>query len=419
MSLSRRTGDSKLFQQILFVSARLFHFGRFASFTIETAKRGSAAVTKRRNEPMPKPCGTALQGAPVNGNTYPTYSPSGNYYIYCNNPEPLLDSDLGDRTLGNKYILWSLVNGSCQAWYEHTNSTTHPIGYGLQVFNPNPTSVTVTVTNIGFGSGSQGFVTAWNGFFSGLSGGGGSVGTFTVPSQGVLWIQRNENISASSLFEGVVRFSISGGSAYILNYAWSSFGNIDGTATYLGFVTGLRNNQDQGRVYKGIATQNGNPVGYLLTNSMNVSVSSLLSLPTAWRTNGCADKWPDATVNDMVAFRCPLTGPQNPTYQTFSCSSMDNLGNWGIQYDYSLSVTNDDERYMTHTVNLVVAQPGPGSCSSIFVVAPDGRAGCQVCSSNWNFYSFDLAPGRVQTLEYQVILCGDSAGGLVKSIVVQ
>lgn len=367
---------------------------------------------------MPTACGTTLTGAPTAGNTKPTYSFSGNYYIYCNNPEPLIDSDLGDNNLGNKYILWSDVTGTCQAWYEHTNSTGHAIGYGLQVYNPNSTSVQITVANIGFGSGTDGYKTSWAQFFTGASGGGGTVGTFTVPAYGVLWIQKNSSIANGLLFEGTVRFTVSGGRVSIANYAWYNYNNIDGTATYLGRVTGLRNGQDQSLVYKGIATMSGGttPRGYFLTNTFSTSVSALLSSPRAWRTNGCQTAaWPDATLNDMVEIKCPLTGPSSPTYLVFACNSA-NLGNWGLQYWYSMTVSNDTAN--ARTVNLVVAQP-LSYYSNVYVSVPDGNAGCRIQQSNWKFYSFILAAGANRTVEYQVILCGDSTGGIVKSVVAQ
>lgn len=369
---------------------------------------------------MPTACGTILSGAPTSGTSKPTYSFDGDFFIYCNNPEPLIDSDLGDSNLGNKYILWSNVTGACQAWYEHSNATGHAIGYGLQVYNPNATSVTVTVTNIGFGKGIDWYKTTWSQFFSGASGGGGTVGTFTVPAYGVLWIQKNSSIANGAIFEGVVRFSVSGGSVSVANYAWSNFSAIDGTATYLGYVSGSRNGQDQSKVYKGTATTGGGATarGFFLTNSFSTSASALLASPRAWRTNGCrTSTWPDATLNDMVEIKCPLTGPGDPTYQVFSCANLSNLGNWGLQYHYSMTVNNDT--MATRTINLVVAQPLVGVYSNVYVATPDGNAGCQISNSNWKFYAFSLSPGQNRTVEFQVILCGDSNGGLVKSIVAQ
>lgn len=127
-------------------------------------------------------------------------------------------------------------------------------------------------------------------------------------------------------------------------------------------------------------------------------------------------RWGARTLNDMVEIKCPNTGPANPDYEVFSCSSGANLGNWGLQYCYSMTVNNDTAT--TRTISLVVAQP-LSDYSNVYVAVPDGNAGCRIQQNNWKFYSFSLAPGQNRTVEFQVILCGDSTGGIVKSVVAQ
>lgn len=344
-----------------------------------------------------------MSNAPKAPNTVLTFTPNNGTFVYCNNPEQLFDSDLGDHAprFGNHYLLWSLVTGECQAYYSHENMTGRTIGYGLQIYNPNVTTISVRVTGVGFGNNA---FTCWTQFFNKTNGGGGTVGTFTVKSKEALWIQRNDNaIPPGAIFNGAVGFDVSGGSVYVFNYAYDEFANIDGTATYLGYVTRIDpSGQNEAHVYKGTAT------GFIAATALNKTISSLLQQSAAWQTNDCPG-------SDMASITCPLTDTDNPTYTTFMCVNGDNLGNWGIRNAYALTVTNDTTR--SRTVNLVVAQPY--FFSNVFVEVMSSTGGCAINKSNWKYYSFKLVPGESRTVTFQVILSGSSYGGLVNSIVVK
>lgn len=361
-----------------------------------------------------------LVSLPGSGSVWPAFDSYPGTYVYCNNPEQLYDPDLGDNApgYGNKYLLWSRVKGPCQAYFQHSNQTGHVLGYGLQVYNPNKDSITVTVSNIGFHAGED-RLQVWREFFTGLpENNGGRVGAFTVPPGGAIWLQRVDGaIPPATVFEGVVRFRVHGGDAYVFNYAYHLASRIDGTASYLGYVTRRElNGQNEARVYKGTARD------YFLTCSLRASVSELQAAPLAWRTNGCQDKWPDASLSDMRTIACPLGDTHDPSYMEFHCANAPpaNLGNWGVQYLYRLSVTNDSDA--PRTIYLSVGQPGkPGQylTSHVFVATPEGRGGCTLVNGHWAFYSLELAPGAERSLDYQVILGGDSSGGLLNSVVLR
>lgn len=393
----------------------------------DSASHGATGVVqgekKRCTEPMPNGCSTTYSGAPTTANITVAYDDFGaGSYLYCNNPEQLRSTSyFGDSNLGNKYLLWEYVTGSCQTWYEHLNNSGSTIGYGVQIYNPNTTAITVEVTNIGFGTDPT---TPWTQFYSGASGGGGTVGTFTVQAGQVLWIQRNDSaIPNSTVFNGVVHFNISGGSAYVFWYAYENFSNINGTASYLGWVQSedpQPDPQNEARVYKGLLLQQGtsNQGTFFTTGNFSYNVSQLLASPATWLSNECGDG-----NNDMQDVQIPTGSPGSPAFTTVSCldSPAANLGNWGIQYDYHLSITNDTST--DYTIHLLVSQLRSNAASNVIVDTPDGSGGCAVGpasgnSDTWDFYDFTLAAGASTTVEWQVVLGASSSGGLTQSIIV-
>lgn len=345
-------------------------------------------------------CKNKMPITPTIANSSLTYNSDPGTFIYCNNPEQLFTSDLGDHAagFGNHYLLWSLVTGNCQAYYEHENRTGITIGYGIQIYNPNELAVTIEVTNLGFSNNAFG---CWTQFYSNQSGGGGAVGSFTVQPGGVLWVQRNDNsIAAGSIFNGAVSFNVSGGNVYVFNYAYKSLDNVDGSATYLGYITRIDpSGQNEAKVYKGTSDR------FLINSLISTKVSILLKSNSTWETHGCPG-------NDMVTINCPLTDTNSPTYSTFNCSNGDNLGNWGIRYRYNVTVVNDSNK--RRTINVAVAQPF--FISNIFIRDLDNGRGCAVNQTNWRFLEFALSPNETKTHTYEVILSGSSYGGLIHMI---
>lgn len=362
---------------------------------------------------MPNPCGTTGVAVPAAANTAVTF---GNFqsgtYLYCNNPEELLNAGcLGDADLGNRYLLWAYVSGPCQTWYEHLNATGSTIGYGVQLYNAGAFRVRVDVTNVGFGLDAT---SPWLQFFGGSSGAGGAVGTFQLPPGGVLWLQRNDTaIPDGSIFNGAVRFSVWGGSVYAFWYAYRDFGHIDGTAAYIGWVTSTDpDGADEGRVYKGIAAGGT----FFETARLGYRVSELLAAPAVWDSHRCGDG-----SNDMQDFLVPTGGPSDPAPVTVSCgdSPQANLGNWGVQYAYTLDVTNDTG--VARTIHLQLSQLSGGAAQSqVIVDTPVGAGGCLIGGDRptWDFYDFVVASGQAAQVQWQVILGASSWGGLTNSVAV-
>ncbi|MBP2629138.1 MAG: hypothetical protein H6Q68_3849 [Firmicutes bacterium] len=346
-------------------------------------------------------CKNKISNAPKSANTSLSFQPSPGTFIYCNNPEQLFTTDLGDNSseFGNHYLLWSLVSGTCYAYYEHENMTGLTIGYGLQIYNPNEHPVTVEVTNVGF---SNNAFDCWTQFYSNKSGESGSIGFFTIQPGEVLWIQRNDNkISPGAIFNGAAAFNVSGDKVYVFHYAYHNFNNIDGTASYLGYITRTDpNGQTEAMVYKGTAE------GFVQASLFNINISSIISQTITWQTHACPG-------NDMVTITCPLTDTSNPTYTTFTCSNEDNLGNWGIRYHYTLTINNDTSR--KKTISFVIAQPY--FISNVYVWVTNSGKGCTINKTNWKFCEFTLLPKAKMTVSYEVVLSGSSYGGLINSII--
>lgn len=354
--------------------------------------------------------------------------------IFVNNPEQLCTQDLGDRGLGNAVVLTlALAPGGYRDFFEHVNLTGKTIGYGVQLYNPNPRPVTVRIHGAGYVSDSNGG-RPWVQLFNGYSAAGVA---HVIPPFRVLWVlRRDSSVPDRAFFSGVVDFSVSGGPLFLHNYAYRAFANLDGTARYMGYVQriGWHNNHNEARVYKGLSahseavadgvdfvisdTDHGElPVRHPSYDLASGSYGPPKVRAPGWYTNIGPAMNADAVAADMVSLETPGWGVIDPLSRSDGTGDYPNLGNWGVVYRLSGTVTNVGSYTRKLSINLK-APP-----CNVVIAYRHGQGPWKeyhLKPSQYIQYSWITAPPTGQPVSYQAsyVVGGPACGNLMQAVAV-
>lgn len=360
------------------------------------------------------------------------YAKGGNRkLLFINNPEQIFSGDLGDGNYGDKTILRATgVMGAYRNYFEHLNRAGFTIGYGVQLYNPNSTSITVKVN----GSGYEASVNGGRPFKQ-MFGNYSSTGTsYTVAAGGSLWLMRKDgSVANGSFFSGVIDFVVTGNPVIINNTAYRSFSSLDGSTTYMGYVQRIEpDGTYEARLYKGdsdyteVTASNldfnisdGDAAGILPVRYPNYNLTTGYGSPIT-RTNGWISHIPpsnnaNAITIDMLSFSMPGWGLIDPVLKSDGEGKYPNLGNWGVVYTTSGSVSNYGTRTRNLSINL---KANPTSSARIAYRGSDGvwRDLTMAAGSNIQHYTFSVPPGGVTTFQSKFVLGGPSGGNLTQSI---
>lgn len=356
----------------------------------------------------------------------------GRALIYVNNPEQITTADLGDSNYGDAAIMRATgVQGKQRCYFEHLNRTGFTIGYGIQLYNPNSTSVTVTVQGSGFEASTQGGQ-PFAQMFGNYSTPGAS---YTVGPGRVLWLlRRDAAVANNTFFSGVVDFSVDGGGVTINHIAYRSFGALDGSTRYIGYVQRIEpDGTQEARVYKGLNPNtmaiaadldfvigDSDPAGVLAVSYPNYDLNagaygSSVVRANGWYTNIGPANNANAVASDMFAFDLPGWGRIDPFARSDGEGKYPNLGNWGVVYVVRGKVTNTGTRTRQLSVNL---KANPSASAAIAYRGSDGvwRSTVVSAGSNIRYYSFSVAPGGTVNYEASFVLGGPSGGNLLQSV---
>jgi len=255
-------------------------------------------------------------------------------WIYCNYPERLQSDALGDSTLGNHFLNQVQVNGDYQLYASYMNQTGYDIKFGVQLYNSGSSSVTVTRYNNAHRTSPpfdycdvEGGI--WADFFN-------SSGTtsYTVAPYSVVWIFE-EDVPVGGYFNSLVRFHTSG-NLWCFPYVYTNSSNIDGTATCYPWNTASQ-------VYRGHGDS------YFISGWKTLNISNM---PYKYFTSTCGS----GNTNEMTEIHDYCSGINH------SCSSGANLGNWGMQYLFNITVNND-----TGAARTIKAYIGAASAAHAYV----------------------------------------------------
>lgn len=357
----------------------------------------------------------------------------GRSLIFVNNPEQITTADLGDGNYGDKTIMRSTgVTGPYRNYFEHVNRTGFTIGFGIQLYNPNSTAVTVRIN----GSGYEASVNGGREFKQMFSNYSSSGTPYTIPAGGSLWIMRKDNsVLNNSFVSGVIDFVVSGGSVTINNIAYRSFGSLDGSTTYMGYIQRIEpDGTHEARVYKGVSSyteaiasnldyniSNSDAAGVLPVRYPNYNLTTGGYGSPVTRTAGWISHIPpsnnaNAITNDMLSFAMPGWGPLiDPVVKSDGEGKYPNLGNWGVIYVTSGTVTNSGTRTRNLSINL---KANPTSSARIAYRGRDGvwRDLTITAGSNIQHYTFSVPAGGMVSFQSRFVLGGPSGGNLTQSI---
>jgi hypothetical protein len=354
--------------------------------------------------------------------------------IFVNNPEQIYSQDLGDRNLGNRILLTlALQPGAYRDFYQHLNRSGGTIGCGIQLYNPNPHPVTVRIHGQGFvasSSGGRPFVELLNNHDA-------KGKAHTVPPYRVLWIARRDgSVPSGAFFSGVVDFTVCGGAVFLHNYAYRRFWSLDGTATYMGYIQrkGGYNNHDEARVYKGIsahsevaaskvdftitdADHGELPVRYASYDLTAAAYGAPKVRPKGWYSNVGPGQNPDAVSGDMVTFELPGWGPVDPLTRSDGTGNYPNLGNWGVVYRVSGTITNLGSYTRKLSVNL---RAPPGGVVLAYRHGKGQWRELRLKPNQYIQYAWVSAPptGKPVSYEATYVLGGPSCGNLFQAVAV-
>lgn len=170
----------------------------------------------------------------------------------------------------------------------------------------------------------------WISFFNNPDG-----SQFSIGPGKAAWIFTNSKIPKGSFFNAVVRFRTTG-TLHCFPYVYYDRNAVDGTATCYDWKSGTR-------MYRG---EGGS---YFIRTSLNLKVSQM---PYKYQTCYCAT----GNTNEMISIYDPCAN------QSRTCSSGDNLGNWGVQYSFNVTVLND-----TGATKTIKAYIGPDENSPLII----------------------------------------------------
>jgi hypothetical protein len=315
-------------------------------------------------------------------------------------PEQIRSDSFGDTTLGNHYLDQVTVGaGTHQIFYSYSDNINAlgPFTFGIQIYNPNSSSITFqkqkdshrdTITSLGW---AQAFGGVWADFYGSSAG-----NSTTIASNSVYWVREN-TIPNNSIFTGNMRFTVSGNATIIL-YVYKNKSKINGTATAYPWS----NNDYQ---YSGYGQ------GYFYTASAITLKATELTGGKYFNTN--YDKgFTSLIINGQskATDAIPLT---LCTGQSVYAPGY-NLGNWAVQYSYTLNLQNNTSssktfegyvRTANNKDNWLVIQSG-SACKYASLGPSYGNANA------WKWLTKTFAANTTYSDSYQYILGANSTQGV-------
>lgn len=358
-----------------------------------------------------------VQGAAVN--FQPT---SDRTLIMVNNPEVLIQQDLGDYSTPQHIYQQEIQGGKIRLFFEHGNGTGTPIGYGIRLFNPGNQPVNVTVERSGY----EPKVCSGSAFVKFFKNQASTV--IIVPPQQFKWLWHSDKmVSPKLFFSGVVDFNWQAGTPLRIDtVAFQNFNNVNANSQYMGYRTENRNGTDQSRVYKGVVLYNdGQKSTDLIADIGGITLDNDTS-------NGVQKNWyTNSKASEPFGIRFlpnSLSGNEQTLY-----APQANLGGWGIVYTIKgwvenksttnrclgvyLELTNNDHGYLAWWGDKKAWLPveltptiKKDLCNDVTDVdEKDSHQRREPNNYTLKYYSFNLPAGASRSFEAKIVTGGPSS----------
>lgn len=425
----------------MITTVRPYTWTRYAVLLLFLSLVGSAVLTPNNIAQA-----STTQTIAYTGGTYEPNNPSASRsLIYVNNPEKLIREDMADliRNSSNQgptiLSVQGVDGGRYRDFFEHANGYGSPIGYGIFFYNNGSTTARLTIRGKGFVSGfnastGQGGGTPFVQVFSNYN--GSNFLQQNIAPGGTYWLRWD---SVTGSFSGVVDFDIDFGKLLIRHVAYTNFAGLPGSYYSQGYVQ-RNDGQDQRRVYKGVSSRTAAlaSVSYSIDSAdvntyLPVSYQSYSGTKTgrSWISSIDQGNNPNGIGSDMASFTQPdAINPATGQPWVFSATTPDatgrisNLGNWGIVYKTTVTVTNNTNA--NRTVQMVLTPPPaiPGETHYVQFAYFSGSAwvskNITIGSLAFPYYtSPTIAPGSSLTFSAYFVIGAPSYAHLTQSIFVK
>lgn len=328
------------------------------------------------------------------------YAKQGGKWIYCNFPETYTESQI--VTANGGYVFNKVdITGTKphQVFFSYqTQQATKDTYFNIQVKNTGTTPITLTVTNKGiyhtldsaFSSVANADLwsavsgESWRDFFAGCN------ETITIPVGGSKWIVQNvRKPKNAGLITGNVRFNM---------------GNAANKATVYVYMADAAGRSGIGKspvTYTNEKYYSGYSDGYMLAANVSVKASELSSKKCIYLNypSGIKNMKIDNTSVTSDLLKLTLT---NGTVVSSSTSGQ-NLGNWGAQYIFNLTLENDTSTSKKFNVYLRTAVSGGAKDYPVLM------SGSNFCYANmqaqaWKWLTITVPANTKKTDSFQYIL---------------
>lgn len=323
--------------------------------------------------------------------------------LYINYPESILSNTkcFANVNAGNKYLFQTTLNANetVQLFFSHHNRTGSNMNYAILIYNPNSQSTTATVSasNFGYAYGwNKAEFIPWADFYNGNS------TSINVRGQSTGFLLDWRNIkSASDPFSGIMRIK-SNYAVTLTVYAWtgSDPSILDGDEEQFPYNKDEKGNsidKDPAAKYTGTGA------GYYLTVSNTVTYNDVKTKTGGmyYALASCSDK----NTNEIIPIA--LSGA-NLTAQKGAAPPLNNLGNWGAQYQFSTTLDNS----LNSSTKTYRCYIGRNALEGKFVIRYNGTtAYCSMGQETstmgkaykWNFMDVTVAARSKETVNFQLV----------------
>lgn len=332
-----------------------------------------------------------------------SYNKQGGRWIYCNYPETYTTSDI--VTASGGYVFNKVdVSGTKphQVFFSYQPATAMVSYFNIQIYNTGNKAITLTVTNVGIRHTADSDFSSlpdtqlwsatsgesWSDFFNGTN------QTITVPVGESRWIVQNYvKPQLAGLITGNVRFNMGDSSDTADVYV------------YMADTMGLSGVGKSPVPYVNAKYYSGYSDGYMLAANIVVKASELSSNKCLYLNYPSGIKNMTIGGTSVTSDLLPIT--LNNGSVISSNTSGQNLGNWGTQYVYTLSLQNDTS--VAKTFNVYLRSSVTGSYDYPVIMSGSNMKYARMQAQAWKWLTVTVPANTTKTDTFQYILGTNSS----------
>ena len=319
---------------------------------------------------------TNFANIPKNSLSYTRYGEQT--LIYCNHPESIRETYLGDN---GYFINKATVSTNEAQLYVSCNSLcNYPTKFVVRAYNPGSSSVTITKTHSGFNCTTNwsAQIGAYQDFFQSIS------EPHIIPAGQSVWIE-DESVTANGRFEALMRYSLTG-TLQIAVYLCTNKNNV-GSDTIAPPVS--------------LTEYSGTADAFYISTQNTLTSEDLFRSYYSSAFYGVSNQefsGSEFEHNPITLVQGGIASENSSTYK--------NLGNYGLQYAFTTTLTNNSNQnvkfrgYIISNPNSHCAGISSGGLAVGKFLGPNGEGSNG--HTRWMFCETNtVAPNNSVSLDYQ------------------